>query len=331
MTDHSFQLLACKYLGGQVEKLETELSGARGAEDIECVHQSRVASRRLRAGISFFDKCFPSKNTRKWLGQVRKITRRLGQARDRDVQIEFIKEFVSKLGKGQKKYKRGVNRLLRRLKQSREGLQPKVAKSVDKFNSSGVLADMHGEIEKALFSLKDEEVGLQSRFVFQNAREAVSSRLQELFAREGSLKDPDDKKGHHKLRIAAKRLRYTLEICDAAFEGQLEDIIKAAKHIQTCLGDIHDLDVWDEFIEEFIAREKARTIEYFGHSRSFPAIEKGLDFLRRKCGQKRRILFNEFLGYWKEISKEGLWGRLLSIIDSRLSEYPEPQESTSAA
>ena len=102
MIDRSFQLLGCKYLHSQLEKLRKELGGARMAEDIECVHQSRVASRRMRAGLCFFDKCFPAKKTKKWSGQIRKLTKKLGMARDRDVQIEFVKEFVRNLDKEQK-------------------------------------------------------------------------------------------------------------------------------------------------------------------------------------------------------------------------------------
>jgi CHAD domain-containing protein len=323
MIDPSFQLLACKYLHCHLEKLQKELAGARIADDIECVHQSRVASRRMRAGFSFFDKCFSAKKTKKWRSQIRKVTKNLGLARDRDVQIQFIKEFLSNLNKGQKQYKRGIKRLLLRLEQTRQKIQPKVVKSVDSFNSSGVLADMHGEIEKVLFISRSENIPLQSHFVFHHTQGQVTGQLQELLSHQDSLTNPLDKDGHHRMRISAKKLRYTLEICSIAFDDELKEIIKAAKKTQTYLGDIHDCDLWQEYLEQFIIEEKQKTIEYFGHTRSFSSILKGLDYLNGKCVSRRDILFVEFVRYWNRISEEGLWDKLISIIDTSLKEYQE--------
>jgi CHAD domain-containing protein len=326
MIDHSFQFLACKYLGGHLEKLQKELAGTRVAEDMECVHQSRVATRRLRAGLSFFEDCFSAKKTKKWLCQMRKITRKLGTARDRDVQILFIEKFLSNLDEEQKQYKRGINRLLLRLRQSREKIQPKVVKGVDTFTASGVLADMHGEIEKVLFRFKDRDVPLQSFFVFQHSQGQVSSQLEDLFSHQGSLANPLDTAGHHQMRISAKRLRYTLEICDVAFEGELKEIVKEVKKVQTSLGDLHDCVVWKDYIEQFIIDEKRRTAEYFGHSRSFGSIQKGLDYLNSHCAKRHDILLGEFVHYWNTISEEGLWDKLQSRLDDRLGEYQESSD-----
>ena len=326
MVDRSFQLLGCTYLHGQLEKLQKELAGARIAEDIECVHQSRVASRRLRAGLGFFDRCFPAKKTKKWSGQIRTVTKKLGLARDRDVQIDFIQTFVASLDKEQKQYKRGINRLLLRLRQNRETVQPKVSRSVDAFNACGVLADMHGEIEKLLFGFKGQEVALQSHFVFQHIQERVTRRLRELLSCQSSLDNPSDQDGHHRMRISAKRLRYTLEICDMAFEGELKEMIKAVKKTQTYLGDIHDCDVWKDYLEQFIVEEKQRVVEYLGHARPFALIRKGLDYLSSECGRRRDVLFHEFVEDWTGISEEGLWDKLQSIIDTRLQEYQDSSE-----
>jgi len=323
MIDQSFQLLACQYLHAHVEKLQNELSGAKIAEDIECIHQSRVATRQLRAGLIFFDICFSARKMKKWLSQIRRVAKKLGTARDRDVQVQFIGEFLSNLNKRQRRYKPGINRLLLRLRQGREKIQPEVVKSVAAFNSSGVLADIHGEIEKVLFSFKGEQIPLQTQFVFQHTQERVTGQLRELCSHQGSLADPSDKDGHHRMRISAKRLRYTLEICDAAFEGELGPIITDVKKTQTYLGDIHDCDVWEDYLGRFIVEEKQRTVDYFGHSRPFVSIQRGLDYLNGRCVKRRDILLGEFVGYWNTISQEGSWDKLQSMIDARLKEYQE--------
>ncbi len=326
MMDDSFQLLACKYLHSQLEKLQKELVGTRIGDVVECVHQSRVASRRMRAGLSFFDQCLPAKKTKKWRRQIQKITQKLSLVRDRDVQIEFIKEFVSNLDKGHKHHKRGIKRLLLRLEQNRRKLQPKVVKNIEAFNATGVLAEMHGEIEKVLFRFMGKDIPLQSQFIFEHAQERVTGHLRELLSHQESLTDSSDKDGHHQMRISAKRLRYTLEICDMAFEGELKETIKAAKKVQTSLGDIHDCDVWDKYIEQFIPEEKQRMVEYLGHSRTFALIQKGLDYLRGECGRRREILFDEFVKDWNRMGKEGLWDQLQSKLDTRLNQYQQSTE-----
>jgi CHAD domain-containing protein len=331
MIDQSYQLLACKYYRIQLDKLQKELTGARIADDIECVHQSRVASRRMRAGLEFFDNCFPAKKTKKWRNQIKKVTKKLGLARDRDVQIEFIQEFLSNLDKRQKQYKRGLNRLLLRLQQNRQKLQPKVVKGIDSFNSSGVLVDMHGEIEKVLFVSKDKDISLQSEFVFQKSTQRIKKQFNELLSHQDCLKNPLDKDNHHQMRISAKRLRYTLEICDIAFGGELKEMIKAVKKIQTYLGDIHDCDVWEDYLEQFIIDEKQRMDEYLGHTRPFALTQKGLEYLNNECTKRRDTLFNEFVEYWNRISEESLWDKMLSIIDAPLKENQQSSQNDQTA
>ena len=45
------------------------------------------------------------------------------------------------------------------------------------------------------------------------------------------------------MRIAAKRLRYVLEITESCFGEEAVAARRAAKELQTILGDIHDCDV----------------------------------------------------------------------------------------
>ena len=77
----------------------------------------------------------------------------------------------------------------------------------------------------------------------QMARRAVYTRLDELYNWSASVDSPYEVRGLHNLRIAAKRLRYTLEI--------FEDILPPACHafadelaqVQDELGAVHDNDV----------------------------------------------------------------------------------------
>jgi CHAD domain-containing protein len=69
--------------------------GVLDVEDIERVHDMRVATRRLRAALEVFEPCFPGKRYRKALKRVKALADALGERRDRDVAIEFLEGFAA--------------------------------------------------------------------------------------------------------------------------------------------------------------------------------------------------------------------------------------------
>jgi CHAD domain-containing protein len=75
-----------------------ELSaGVLDTDDIERVHDMRVATRRLRAVLEIFGECFPRKAHRQILRDVKGLADALGERRDPDVQIEALAEHVAAL------------------------------------------------------------------------------------------------------------------------------------------------------------------------------------------------------------------------------------------
>ena len=167
--------------------------------------------------------------------------------------------------------------------------------------------------------------------MFQRAARQVRQRLEELLCLQGCLDNPDDLEGHHNLRIAAKRLRYTLEICNVAFEKQLKEYVKTIKRIQTLLGDIHDCDVWCAFLEEFGKQEESRILQFYGYARPFEQILPGLEYLTETRRQQRDTLFRQLQDEWERITAASTWGRLLADLEGRpgASRKPlEPQSDT---
>jgi CHAD domain-containing protein len=317
VVDPSYRLLACQYLREQLEVLMGELLGVRRNEEIEPVHQARVASRRVRAALRMFADCFDAKQVAKWQKQVRKLTRELGAARDEDVQIAFVEEFLASLDKKDRKHRPGIERLLLRLRQGRRILQAQVVEMLDKLDQAGTLAQMYGELEKSLFTLRSRDVQICSPYVYKMAGDHVHQRTDDLVALERTLDDPKDVHGHHQMRIAAKKLRYTLEICEPAYDGQLAAFITAVKRAQSLLGDIHDCDVWMVDIDEFLERERLATIEYSGHDRAFHRLKPGLLLLRDERQTHRRNVFAEMVKYWESLDAEHLWESLESTLKAR--------------
>lgn len=69
-------------------------------DDIERVHDMRVATRRLRAAMEVFEPCFPAKRWRKALKRVKALADALGERRDRDVALEFLEAFAAEAPEG---------------------------------------------------------------------------------------------------------------------------------------------------------------------------------------------------------------------------------------
>ena len=76
-----------------------------------------------------------------------------------------------------------------------------------------------------------------------NVRRIVGVRAKELKSFSPAVLDPSNVEALHDMRIAAKRLRYVLELTTPVFGEPAERGAKRAKKLQDLLGEIHDCDV----------------------------------------------------------------------------------------
>ena len=118
-----------------------------------------------------------------------------------------------------------------------------------------------------------------------NAARMVATRLAELLALSGPALEPAAAEAQHDLRIAAKRLRYVLEITEPCFGAEAKAARKAAKELQGVLGEIHDCDVM------------------------LPGAE-GVDSLQTLLRTRRELLFQRFRALWLAESERGTWSAL---------------------
>jgi CHAD domain-containing protein len=77
----------------------------------------------------------------------------------------------------------------------------------------------------------------------QNARDITRIRLDEMYIWAAYVDNPYEIRGLHNLRIAAKRLRYTLEIFEDVLPFTSQAIANELAQIQDELGALHDSDV----------------------------------------------------------------------------------------
>lgn len=96
-----------------------------------------------------------------------------------------------------------------------------------------------------------------------NARKIVAVRTAELFDLAPFLADPTNVTQMHDMRIAAKRLRYALELFADALDPDAAACIDLFKEFQDLAGDIHDHDVLADILRAHLetrATERARAL-----------------------------------------------------------------------
>lgn len=312
--DLGTMLLGTDALSDGAETMRKNVPGVRRGADIEAVHQMRVASRRLRAAIIIFGPVLADARPRRWRRAIRRVTRSLGEARDVDVQIAFVKAFSEKHA-ANTRVRPGLDRLLLRQKQQRKKMQASVLESMDRFEASGVLDQIGRYARKTIAEGRLARVASGGDVAKQFGRESVRSRLGELLSYDSYVAQRSCAEQLHQMRIVAKWLRYTMDLFVPVLGNSTKSYIKHTKRLQTLLGDLHDMDVWLVTLPRFIASERDRTVEHFGHARGFGRLRCGLEFMLEKCTAQRNRIYATTVNYWGELKADGVWEQLLKICD----------------
>ncbi len=309
--------------------LLTEAPGVTAAQDIECIHRMRVASRRLRAALAIFEPHLPRKRADRWQEQVRTLTKALGAARDADVQIEWVRAFYQNLPAGPDRP--GAHRLLLRLQQQRQALQPRVRRTLSRFEKSGTALSLTQTLSP-LANLKTEQF-VPGGMLYQWAEQSITRRLDEFLAFAPFIAQPEAQKELHAMRIAGKRLRYTLEIFAELYPDALKRPLQTLRKAQDLLGQIHDDDVWQVTLPELLAQERQRTLEYYGTLRPFNRLQPGMLAFAQHCHEDRTAAYAELVNAWADWENRQIWTALRQSVIIPAPEDPlhEPTSDPSPA
>jgi len=319
MTSHAHDAYVCGFAAGVLQNklraLCKERDGVKGGEDVEHVHRMRVASRRLRTALDLFQDCLPPKRFAVWRKRTKGLTRALGAARDCDVQIAFVKEFLGSLH--EPSHRPGIERLLLRLERCRGSMQKKVIRAVDRFEESGVAEDLRDAAENLEHDASNDASLAHGSSLYHLAAERIASRLAEMSKYESFISRPECTAEHHAMRIASKRLRYTLEMFAPLYDDELRSPLQTARDVQEQLGQIHDCDVWVTFVPKFLEAERARALKCLGHLDGFAELVGGMDALREDRARVRSALHTQFVAFWENLRKHQEWSALRMALEAR--------------
>jgi CHAD domain-containing protein len=218
------------FLVGKLRLLDARLAEvaprALTGGDENAVHDLRVALRRARVvlelGRGVLGK-FHADEVRRALRDVQRAT---GDLRDEEVLLELLEPLAS-IGPDVEAWIASRRRRERRLR----GALRRMLRAGELERGRRLLA--------ALLAFRIRPT--QDRRLTKLARRAVEEALGDVERRRGT--PTDDAAGLHRLRIAYKRLRYTVETFVDALPADFAALGHAAARFQGRLGDLHDVDV----------------------------------------------------------------------------------------
>jgi CHAD domain-containing protein len=240
----------------QLEILRVYHRGVLETEDVEAVHKMRVTTRRLQASLDLLER---EMKVRKLKRRLRKWRRALSRVRNYDVFLQLI----GKEAAGRRKAHREQFELVKALLQERrvrkatkvrkllEGIDlDQMALKLGLSTSLSIEAPESNETEEQSEELSQTPgtLSVDESKVAGYAAERLDQRLAEFQALVAQSHPTTDPSELHELRIAAKRMRYLLEIVSEMGYGDASRALAWLRTLQDRIGDWHDLEGLEEEI-----------------------------------------------------------------------------------
>jgi CHAD domain-containing protein len=226
------------FLDDKVKELSDWIPRAFGSGDRDAVHQARVTTRRLKAGLDLLKPALTPDARRSFAKVLRRLRRSLGPLRDFDVMLEHLGEL-----RADPRFEAIVTWLQGTFIERRTELLGDLVKRrppqklVKNLQSWSDLQMEVSQLEPTARALAQGSV-LSQLDSFKERADAVS-RMNT---------DADCLSGEdlHELRIAGKLLRYTLELSQPVGYQLPAAVFRSFKKLQEALGLWHDFVVLGE-------------------------------------------------------------------------------------
>lgn len=258
-------------------------AGTRAGEDIEDLHDMRVATRRMRAAFEVFEDAFTGRAMRTHLKGLRATGRTLGRVRDLDVFMEKAHHYLDSLPEEQRD---GLRPLLHSWEQTREHAREAMVKYLDSH-------------EYQAFKLRFDHFlntpGAGARSVHAATpnlvREVTPGLIYTRYATVrafDTILDGASLEQFHALRIEFKKLRYTVEYFREVLGPQSGEVIEEIKALQDHLGDLNDANVATHLLRDFLAEWDVLQAGLPVGERQTP--EPILDYMAYRYAERQRLM-----------------------------------------
>jgi CHAD domain-containing protein len=248
-TDAPIGVVAIAALRRQFAALRAREPGTRLGDDIEELHDMRVATRRLRAALSLFVDVLPEgaqsfREELGWIGQA------LGRVRDLDVQLEQLDEWLAEAPEADREALRSLRSLL---EDKRREARAAMLEALDSRRYDAFL----GRFGRFLRARSRRPTGAAAVPALSVAPDLIEARFRKLRSSGDRIGPTSEAAEFHRLRIHGKRLRYALEFLGDLYPGQTRPLIKRMAELQDVLGLHQDADVAIARLRELAADRSA--------------------------------------------------------------------------
>lgn len=228
-----------KVLLGNFIKMMAQEEGSRQGDDIEHVHDMRVAIRRMRSVINIFGNYYKPKAFDAYVKGLRKTARRLGTVRDLDVMIDDLSRYKSEQDEANQA---AVQGLIDALDEKRTEARKKLIIWFDSKDYSAFLKAFSQFLKNEGKGEVEPDSVLEPHQVRHVAPLVIHEALAAVRAYDVIVADADFE-ALHTLRIGFKRLRYTIDSFKDVLGSTASAYVDEIKTMQDYLGRLNDLVV----------------------------------------------------------------------------------------
>jgi CHAD domain-containing protein len=290
--------------------------GTRLGEDIEALHDMRVATRRMRSAFRVFGRFFQPRAVAPFRKGLKRTGRALGRVRDLDVFRAKIHAYLATLPEAQQD---SLDKLLATLEAQRQ---------VDRERMLAYLDSPKYEQFKTRFGEFVETEGIGSLPTDLDDSEPRPYRVRHvapmvIYERLAAMRAYDEwvtisnppLERLHALRIACKRLRYTLEFFREVLGPDTKSLVQEIVTVQDHLGELQDAVVASEILKDYLQRGT------WGHSPgqphtvpTAPKQDPGVEaYLTAKQAELQQLL-DAFPSVWEQLKGTGFSRNLAEVV-----------------
>jgi inorganic triphosphatase YgiF len=224
----------CRLVDLVLEHLLVNQPAALRGDEVEGVHQMRVAVRRLRSLLVLFKPLLERQAARRFEDELRRLGDVLGLARDWDVFLDETLPMASCDGLPLD----AIEALQDAAKERRHAAHQDAKKAIAEPAFARFVLALRAWSRPDAGAIEGRQAGRR----LAKVAPVLLDRLERKLAKRLDEADRDDAPSLHAVRKSAKKLRYGIEYFEGVYNGDARKYLKRCNRLQKRLGGLNDLE-----------------------------------------------------------------------------------------